>query len=381
MVENRAFRSVSCYAQTTPVENNDKTAVNGVDDSFLICPENELAVRAIARLRENRSDDALKSVYIYGSAGVGKSDLISWLAQQASNIRCVSTSGGTLVQEFDEAVSANELPRLRERWSGSQLFLCEDVGGLTRRLETQRLVMSVVDDVLAAGGAVCFSGNRSPGQLEGFHPRFISRLHAAACLPMLMPGYGSRQQLLTRFLGQKNLSASEGVVGRLASSLAVSPRELLAAVGALAEHSARRGSRRVELSDVEEFLREQQKPRGSTVAEVARVTAREFGVKVSQLRQATRTSDASLARQVAMALARELTAEPLISIANYFGRSDHGTVSHAIRRLAERLQREPELRQHVSRVRSRLTGFSEPALSGDEEETRKPPATETLDFP
>ncbi|MCH7560160.1 MAG: hypothetical protein IIC67_02120 [Thaumarchaeota archaeon] len=59
-----------------------------------------------------------------------------------------------------------------------------------------------------------------------------------------------------------------------------------------------------------------------------------FNLSVSDLKGKRRTKEISVPRQIAMALARELTESSLPSIGEAFGGRDHATVIYACKRVA-----------------------------------------------
>jgi chromosomal replication initiator protein len=95
-------------------------------------------------------------------------------------------------------------------------------------------------------------------------------------------------------------------------------------------------------------------PEAPNLTQITKAVAKEFGVTVAALRTGGRTAATSLPRQIAMSLSRELTAQPLERIAAFFGRSNHGTVIHARKKLAVRLEDDAALRRHVLQIRRRL---------------------------
>lgn len=89
-------------------------------------------------------------------------------------------------------------------------------------------------------------------------------------------------------------------------------------------------------------------------SDITRQVSSHFGVRVRDLRSSGRRQELASARQIAMYLARELTDQPVIQIAKYFGRDNHSAVSHAHRRIRDRLKEETQLRQHVELIRTHV---------------------------
>lgn len=328
------------------------------DEPFVTLDENRFAVAAVARLGEASAESPARLLVVYGPAGNGKSHLVrQFLAEEARKDeppQFAHLTTAQLVAELDEAYQAGIAHELRERYLGLDLFVCEDLAALERKPDTGRLLQTILDETLAAGGRVLLTCSKAPGELDSVAPRLIDRFHAGVCAGITPPGPESRAQLLSSFAEARQLSLAEGVPQLLAEKLAVSPRELKAAVAQLdvLAHNERQTVVTRELA--ERFLAEAVSPPPPDLSAIAKAVARQFDVPLSDLRAGGRTAATSLPRQVAMSLAREITGQPLERIAGYFGRQNHGTVIHARKKLAARLADDAALRRHVAQIRTRL---------------------------
>lgn len=90
------------------------------------------------------------------------------------------------------------------------------------------------------------------------------------------------------------------------------------------------------------------------VADIKAAVAAEWRVGVEMLASKTRLRPFVRARQVAMYLARDLTAMSLFAIGREFGGRDHTTVLHAVRFVCSEIEREPWFAEDVARLRSAL---------------------------
>lgn len=79
-----------------------------------------------------------------------------------------------------------------------------------------------------------------------------------------------------------------------------------------------------------------------------------FGIKVKDLISGGREHRVAHPRQLAMALARELTEASFPKVARYFGKGDHTTVVWAVRRVRERIAKNPEWLKHYEALRLQL---------------------------
>lgn len=97
------------------------------------------------------------------------------------------------------------------------------------------------------------------------------------------------------------------------------------------------------------------------ISTIAHFTAAVCGIREEHLRATRRDAPTVRARWIAMYLAREMTGRSFPEIGRMFGDRDHTTVMHACRRMAERVQREPELAVLVDSIRRGLQAPAEAA--------------------
>jgi chromosomal replication initiator protein len=76
---------------------------------------------------------------------------------------------------------------------------------------------------------------------------------------------------------------------------------------------------------------------------IARSVARQFGVRLSDLRSASRRQALTVPRHLAMYLGRERTGLSFAAIGRYFGKRDPATVRHACEAASARIAGDPTL--------------------------------------
>jgi len=328
------------------------------DEPFVTLPENHFAVAAVEALGEATSDSPGRLAFIYGPAGNGKSHLVRHFLWRESHRpdppQFAHLTASELVAELDEAHQGGFVHELRRRYTSLTLLVVEDLAGIERKPETNRLLLAAIDETLAVGGRVLLTCSKAPGEMDAVSVRLVDRFHGGVCAGIAPSGLTSRVQLLSNFARVRGLTVPGDVLQFLAERLAVSPRELKAAIAQLdaLAHSERQSV--VNRALAERFLDETASPPAPGLPEIAKAVAKQFDVTLTDLRTSGRTAATALPRQVAMSLAREITGQPLERIAGYFGRNNHGTVIHARKKLAAKLEDDAALRRQVAQIRRRL---------------------------
>ncbi|QDT62803.1 DnaA/Hda family protein [Calycomorphotria hydatis] len=328
------------------------------NEPFVPFPEARLALAAVNRLSERKAFQTGRLVFLYGPAGCGKSHLV-WQFVREERQRPDAEiihhfTAAQLKEEFQEAIDNGTAIEFRSRLIDCDVFVCEDVTALEGFDAAQRLMVEVIDETLAHGGRVLVTASKSPGELDGFLPKLGNRFHGGVTIGISFPSALSRADLISQFARGRQLAIPSDVLHQIATNLPVSPRELRAAVVRMDELAAQEGGAFVNWSIARKLCGEQVPSRELDMPEIAQAVANYFELSVAQLRTGGRNAAAVMPRQIAMLLTRELTNRPLERIAAYFGRKNHGTVIHAIRRLKEKLDEDAVLRRHLSIIRRNL---------------------------
>lgn len=331
-----------------------------IKETFLPLPENHLAVAAVEEFFTTQSSRLGRLVYLSGPSGSGKSLLLrEFLRQDPSRTRKPNSAmltAGEWSAEFAEASQNQTIEAFQVKYRSLEFLILEDVTTLSGRRESQTQLQAMLDEILSAGGRVLITSTRLAGNLDRFSRRLVNRFHGAVTVSIRLPDFDSRVQLLQHFAAARQIPLPNSVAELLADALPVSPSELLAALIGL-ETLARHQTAPLSLALAENYLSREPTPQPATLSEVAKAVARQFDVPLSGLRAKKRAQGVVLPRQCAMFLARELTDQSLLAIAQFFGRRHHSTVVHACKRMESALHSEPALRQHLAQIRSALGAY------------------------
>ena len=337
-----------------------QTPVTG--ESFLILPENRFAWTALTRLA-NEAPEAARTVYLEGPAGVGKSLAIRSILRQMqagnSGLNVQRVTASQWAAEFAEASQRKSIPQFQKKYRELDVFVCEDLTGISGRSETQQQLVSVIDELVRLDARMIFCAKTPPGGLVDFLPRLIDRWHGGIVAGMRLPALESRERLLRHFAKLKDLAVSDAAIEEISTRCVGSPRELWGLLMQL-EATSRLLRRPISVDSVRAELSAEKRPPATTLSKIAKAVAKHFGVTLAGMRDTGRSAKIVRPRQCGMYLSRELTHEPLQSIAEFYGRRHHSTVLHAVKRVQDELVEEPALRQHLDRIRNNL-GVTEAA--------------------
>ena len=360
------FRT-TCHFRELNVPNPRPSPALASDEPFLVLPENRFAYTA-ATSAGNETAATPQPLYLYGPSGVGKSHLARHCARlvlrRRRDARYQQLFASQFAAELAEASSTRKVPDFQLGYRKLDLFVLEDLHAIEGRMETQRQLLSFLDELTAGGCQIVWTCRKSPGELANFLPKLVNRFHAGVTALVRLPGLESRISLISHFAKGKQIPLPGTAVRILAEALPVSPRELLAAVQQL-ETSSRMKKSPLDAAYVQRFLANEVRPQGVELADIARAVSQHFDLALSALRSRGRVQGLVLPRQCAMFLSRELTGKGLEQIGKYYGNRDHSTVVHSCNRFRSLMSDDPAIRLHLNQIRNSL-GVNAPVPMPDD---------------
>lgn len=314
-------------------------------DDFLVGPENAMAwasVRALAR----GDSAAATPLIVHGPAGSGKSRLLQGLVAEHRARRPESAVAIFSAETFAaQCAAAAERPGgwadLRDRFRGLELFVLDDLHALERAPMARAELMHTLDALDAAGAAVAATARTGPGQWSGWPARLVNRLAGGLAVRVEPPGPELRRRYLLERARHRHLAIAAEAVDRLAEA-ADGYRTIDGQLARL-ELAGRVARRPLDQALAEETLTDGPDPALNDIDRIARAVAERFGVRLRDLRSATRRRGIVEPRHLAIHLARLRTGRSFASLGAYFGGRDPATIRHACRAAARRLEADPAL--------------------------------------
>lgn len=325
--------------------------------SFLVLPENKLALTAVKTMAPGAKRVAHSTLALIGPAGTGKSHLCRDLArgwrEKQDDAKVISVTASQFAAELAEASEAGAISQFQSKYRrDTKLLIFEDLQALQGRKETQQQLVAAVDEIVASGGRVVFTSSRMPGEIRNLNRRLASRIRGGLVAEIAKPCEVSRRKLLLHYLSHESIRLDANEVELIAAEVEGSARDLL---GILNRVKAEQTSRRAANFDVRHVLSDRPEIK-VTLKDCAKASAKIFGLKVSDLRSPRRSSTVTLARQVAMHLAREMSGVGYQEIGEYFERKNHSTVIYACQKIQELLVEDAKLAHDVAQARKRILG-------------------------
>lgn len=328
-------------------------------DSFVVGDNSQFAHAACSAVasREGRSFNPL---FIHGRAGLGKTHLMSAIAQQLlisdQKAKIVFLTAEQFANEFIEAVRKGNLDSFRKSYRTADVMLVDDIQFIAGKERTQDEFFHTFSALMNSQTQLVFTCDRPAPEIQQLEPRLMSRFESGLTVELQPPGFETRVAILKRKMDQWNVVLEDEVIFHIANLIQSNVRRLEGALTRVASFSYL-SSEKMTISKADELLRDlvrDENSRQITVDAIQKAVCDHYDLSLADMSSRRRPASIAFPRQIAMAMARQLTSLSLVEIGEAFGRRDHGTVIHACKRVEQELETSPEVKAVVEKLISQL---------------------------
>lgn len=329
-------------------------------DSFVVGKPNALAHAAARRVVESASVP-FNPLFLYGGVGLGKTHLMHAIAhaieEQDPSKTVMYLSAEKFMYQFVKAIRSDSTMSFKEMFRSVDVLMIDDIQFIAGKESTQEEFFHTFNALVDQNKQIIISADKAPGDLTGIDERLRSRLAWGLVADIHPTTYELRLGILQAKREQLGAEVPDSVLEFLALKVTSNIRELEGALNRIVAHADVSKSE-VTLETTQEVLQDllRAHDRRITIDEIQRKVAEHYNLRMADMHSARRARNVARPRQVAMYLAKMLTARSLPEIGRKFGGRDHTTVMHAVRKVEELIEGDAQIAQDVDVVRRALTG-------------------------
>lgn len=328
-------------------------------DAFVVGKSNALAHAAARRVVE--SSVPFNPLFLYGGVGLGKTHLMHAIAhafkEHHPDKKVMYLSAEKFMYQFVRALRSNDTMAFKEMIRGVDVLMMDDVQFISGKESTQEEFFHTFNALVDQNKQIIISSDKAPSDLTGIDERLRSRLAWGLVADLQPSTYELRLGILRSKRDMLEASVPDSVLEFLALKVTTNIRELEGALNRIVAH-ADLSKQEVTLETTQHVLQDllRSHDRRITIDEIQRKVAEHYNIRLSEMHSARRARNVARPRQIAMYLAKQLTARSLPEIGRKFGGRDHTTVMHAVRKIEELMGGDASFAQDVEIVRRALTG-------------------------
>jgi chromosomal replication initiator protein len=328
-------------------------------ETFVKGASNQFALAAALRVAETPGR-SYNPLFIYGSAGLGKTHLLHAIGHYVQShyqhdvVRYVSTE--TFLNEYVDAIRQNTTANFKRRYRDIDVLLIDDIQFMEGKEGLQEEFFHTFNSLHGANKQIVISSDRMPDAIPTLEERLRGRFKWGLITDIQPPDLETRLAILRNKAERDNSPVPPETLEFIASRITTNIREL---EGALIRVTAYASLNNVPITThlAEHLLGDLLsdafvKPR--TDEELLNEMAVILGFSVESLRGKSRQRPLVTARQMAMYVFRELTDLSYPAIARLFGGRDHTTVIHAVDKIQRLMKERKQIYDQVTDLVQRL---------------------------
>jgi chromosomal replication initiator protein len=328
--------------------------------NFVEGKSNQLAKAAALQVAENPGR-AYNPLFLYGGVGLGKTHLMHSIAHLIKHNDCEAriayVHSERFVGDMVRALQHNSMNEFKTAYRSLDALLIDDIQFFAGKERSQEEFFHTFNELLEGQHQVILTCDRYPKEVEGLEERLKSRFGWGLTVAIEPPELETCVAILITKAQAASVTLPEEVAFFIAKRIRSNVRELEGALRRVIANSRFTG-RAITLEFTKEALKDLLSLQAKlvTIENIQKTVADYYKVRMSDLLSKRRSRSVARPRQVAMALAKELTSHSLPEIGDAFGGRDHTTVLHACKRIKELRDTEQRMKEDYSNLLRTLAG-------------------------
>jgi chromosomal replication initiator protein len=355
---------VGSRSVTSPLRRGRGEELSNTDsaytfDNFVEGKSNQLGRAAAMRVAQNPGRD-YNPLLLYGGTGLGKTHLMhacgNLMRQNDATRRVLYLRSEQFFNGMMKALADKSMDQFKRQFQSVDALLIDDIQFFAGKDRTQEEFFHTFNALFDGKQQIILTCDRYPKEVENLEPRLKSRLGWGLSVAIEPPDFETRAAILLSKAHEKGVNLPEDVAYLIARRMRSNVRDLEGALNTLTARATFFG-RVINGDFAQETLRDllRAQEQQINIGNIQKTVADYYQLRVQDMLSKRRTRSVARPRQVAMALARELTEHSLPEIGDAFGGRDHTTVIHACEQVRRLIDSDGRIREDWEKLVRKLT--------------------------
>ena len=329
-------------------------------DSFVGGRSNEMARAAAIQVAENVGGSSYNPLLLYGGVGLGKTHLMhavgNAIAARHPNLKVAYMYSQRFMEDMVRAIEHGTMAEFTQYYRAVDVLLMDDIQFLAKGSKSQEEFFHVFNRLQEDGRQIVLTCDRYPKEIQGLEERLESRFVWGMTAAVEPPELETRVAILLKKAEQEAVYIPSDAAFFIAERVRSNVRELEGALRRVIAN-ARFTGKPISIDQVKAALRDliAIQARQVGIDNIQKTVVDYYKIRLADLLSKKRNRSLARPRQLAMALAKELTNHSLPEIGDAFGGRDHTTVLHACRKVEELRELHPDIKDDYRTLRRILT--------------------------
>ena len=318
-------------------------------ENFVEGKSNQLARAVGQKLALAPGEPTANPFFLYGGTGLGKPHLLhaigNGILTNKPNARVLYIHANNFMQHMVKAMRDNKMDQFKKFYRSLDALLVDDIQFFAEKEKTQEEFFHIFNNLFETGRQIILTSDRYPKEIEKIEERLKSRFGWGLTTAIEPPDLETRVAILLKKAEEHHMNLPEEVAFFIAQRLRTNVRELEGALNRVKAMQDFKGGH-IDIDFVRDTLKDilALQERLVTIENIQKVVAEYYRIKVADLKSKSRARSVTRPRQVAMALAKELTNKSLPEIGRAFER-DHTTVLNACREVPKFREKDSSIQE------------------------------------
>ncbi len=345
-------------AQTAPAKPRNSVNDQYQFSNFVVGPHNSLAYAAAHAISE-KPGKLYNPFFIYGGSGLGKTHLLhaigNAIKERTPSCRIIYQGADRFVNEFINAIRFDKVYQFESKYKDVDVLLVDDMQFLAHKEQTQEAFFHIFNTLQQTQKQIVFTSDSLPREIAGLADRMRSRLESGLITDISTPTLETKIAIIRKKAEAHQEKLSDEVAEYIATAITSNVRELegaLIRVFAFASLTQQPLTLELAAKIIARTVEPSKSP--TDLSTIGARVAKHFDYSLQDLKSAQRNKDISFARQIAMYLMKQCTRHSLREIGKFLARKDHSTIIHALEKIEQRKQNDPEFVQLLTELERKV---------------------------
>ena len=331
-------------------------------ETFVVGGSNRIVHAAARSVAENPSSK-FNPLFIYGGVGLGKTHLMhaigNFIYQTKPHLNVLYVTCEKFTNDYISSLSSKDkgISEFREKYRSVDVLLIDDIQFIIGKESTQNEFFNTFNTLYNEKKQIILSSDKPPKEIKTLDERIRSRFECGVPIDIHEPDYETRMAILKNKAEIDNLTGiPDEVFTYIAENITNNIRELEGAlnkIGVFCKLVNEEVTLEVAKDSLKDIINKDHDVQ-ITPDLIIKTVSEHLGINEDDIRSKKRSQDIATARQIVMYLCREYTVLALKSIGNTVGGKDHATVINGIKRVEEKINKDPAFKASIDTIIKKL---------------------------
>ena len=330
-------------------------------DTFIVGDGNRHAHATCLAVADLPAQDNFNPLFLYGNAGLGKTHLMQSIAhyilQKNDQANVLYVPSETFTNEIIDAIKTQTTNQFRDKYRSVDVLLIDDIQFIIGKESTQNEFFNTFNTLYNEKKQIILSSDKPPKEIKTLDERIRSRFECGVPIDIHEPDYETRMAILKNKAEMDRLTGiPDEVFKYIAENITNNIRELEGAlnkIGVFSKLMNEEVTLEVAKDSLKDIINKDSEVQ-ITPDLIIKTVSEHLGINEDDIRSKKRSQDIATARQIVMYLCREYTVLALKSIGNTVGGKDHATVINGIKRIEEKINKDPAFKSSIDTIIKKL---------------------------